>query len=36
VTASVFGHNAEWVLSQFATAKAGLILVNINPGIPLG
>ncbi|MSO76086.1 MAG: AMP-binding protein [Alphaproteobacteria bacterium] len=22
---------AEWVLSQFATAKAGLILVNINP-----
>ncbi len=24
-------NNAEWVLSQFATAKAGLILVNINP-----
>jgi fatty-acyl-CoA synthase len=22
---------AEWVLTQFATAKAGLILVNINP-----
>ena len=22
---------AEWVLAQFATAKAGLILVNINP-----
>src|ERR1700722_3052038 len=24
-------NNSEWVLSQFATAKAGLILVNINP-----
>src|SRR6185312_8015545 len=24
-------NNAEWVLTQFATAKAGLILVNINP-----
>ena len=24
-------NNAEWVISQFATAKAGLILVNINP-----
>ena len=23
--------NAEWILTQFATAKAGLILVNINP-----
>ena len=22
---------AEWVLTQFATAKAGLVLVNINP-----
>jgi fatty-acyl-CoA synthase len=22
---------AEWILAQFATAKAGLILVNINP-----
>ena len=22
---------AEWALTQFATAKAGLILVNINP-----
>ena len=22
---------AEWVLTQFATAKAGLIMVNINP-----
>ncbi|HYZ22441.1 MAG TPA: AMP-binding protein [Rhodopila sp.] len=24
-------NNAEWIISQFATAKAGLILVNINP-----
>ena len=24
-------NNVEWVLMQFATAKAGLILVNINP-----
>lgn len=24
-------NNVEWVLTQFATAKAGLILVNINP-----
>jgi fatty-acyl-CoA synthase len=24
-------NNNEWVLTQFATAKAGLILVNINP-----
>ncbi len=24
-------NNAEWLLSQLATAKAGLILVNINP-----
>src|SRR3569833_2721180 len=24
-------NNAEWILTQFATAKAGLILVNINP-----
>jgi fatty-acyl-CoA synthase len=24
-------NNAEWVLTQFATAKLGLILVNINP-----
>ena len=24
-------NNAEWVLTQFAAAKAGLILVNINP-----
>ena len=28
-------NNAEWVLSQFATAKAGLILVNINPAYRL-
>jgi fatty-acyl-CoA synthase len=24
-------NNAEWVVAQFATAKAGLVLVNINP-----
>jgi fatty-acyl-CoA synthase len=24
-------NNAEWVIAQFATAKAGMILVNINP-----
>src|SRR5580692_4280419 len=24
-------NSSEWVLTQFATAKAGLILVNINP-----
>src|SRR5690606_27716614 len=24
-------NNAEWVLTQLATAKAGLVLVNINP-----
>src|SRR5580698_3783540 len=24
-------NNAEWVITQFATAKAGLVLVNINP-----
>ncbi|HVN46987.1 MAG TPA: AMP-binding protein [Steroidobacteraceae bacterium] len=24
-------NNLEWVLSQFATARAGLILVNVNP-----
>jgi fatty-acyl-CoA synthase len=28
----VWSHNnSEWVLTQFATAKAGLILVNVNP-----
>lgn len=25
-------NRAEWVVTQFATAKAGLILVNLNPG----
>ncbi len=24
-------NNAEWVITQFATAKAGLVMVNINP-----
>jgi len=28
-------NNAEWVLTQFATAKAGLVLVNINPAYRL-
>ncbi|MGH6941368.1 AMP-binding protein [Hypericibacter sp.] len=28
-------NNSEWVLTQFATAKAGLILVNINPAYRL-
>lgn len=28
-------NTAEWVLAQFATAKAGLILVNINPAYRL-
>jgi fatty-acyl-CoA synthase len=28
-------NNAEWVLAQFGTAKAGLILVNINPAYRL-
>src|SRR5580658_8814775 len=28
-------NNAEWVLTQFATAKAGLILVHINPAYRL-
>ena len=28
-------NNAEWAVSQFATAKAGLILVNINPAYRL-
>src|SRR5207253_373923 len=28
-------NNAEWVVAQFATAKAGLILVNINPAYRL-
>jgi fatty-acyl-CoA synthase len=25
-------NNISWILSQYATAKAGLILVNLNPG----
>ncbi|QPF88939.1 AMP-binding protein [Bradyrhizobium commune] len=29
-------NNAEWILTQFATAKAGLILVNINPAYRVG
>jgi fatty-acyl-CoA synthase len=28
-------NNAEWVLTQFATAKAGLVMVNINPAYRL-
>ncbi|MFQ5953862.1 MAG: AMP-binding protein [Kiloniellales bacterium] len=28
-------NNAEWVLTQFATAKAGIILVNLNPAYRL-
>jgi len=28
-------NNAEWLVTQFATAKAGLILVNINPSYRL-
>ena len=29
-------NNAEWLITQFATAKAGLVLVNINPAYRLG
>ena len=29
-------NNWQWVVTQFATAKAGLILVNINPAYRLG
>src|SRR5436190_2085394 len=29
-------NNSEWVLTQLATAKVGLILVNINPANQLG
>jgi len=29
-------NNVEWVIAQFATAKAGLILVNINPAYRKG
>lgn len=28
-------NNSEWVITQFATAKAGMILVNINPAYRL-
>ncbi len=28
-------NNAEWIVTQFATAKAGIILVNINPAYRL-
>ena len=28
-------NNSEWVVTQFATAKAGLMLVNINPAYRL-
>ena len=28
-------NNAEWVITQFASAKAGLVLVNINPAYRL-
>ena len=28
-------NNAEWVVTQFATAKAGIVLVNINPAYRL-
>ena len=28
-------NNAEWLVTQFATAKAGLVLVNINPAYRL-
>ena len=28
-------NNAEWVIAQFATAKAGMVLVNINPAYRL-
>lgn len=28
-------NNSEWVVTQFATAKAGLVLVNINPAYRL-
>jgi fatty-acyl-CoA synthase len=28
-------NNAEWAIAQFATAKAGLVLVNINPAYRL-
>ena len=27
-------NRAEWLLTQFATARIGAILVNVNPGVP--
>ncbi|MDA0824043.1 MAG: AMP-binding protein [Proteobacteria bacterium] len=29
-------NNVEWVVTQFATAKAGIVLVNINPAYRIG
>jgi len=29
-------NNAEWATTQFATAKAGLVLVNVNQRFPFG
>lgn len=29
-------NNIEWVITQFATAKAGLVLVNVNPAYRIG
>ncbi|MGR8948353.1 MAG: AMP-binding protein [Gammaproteobacteria bacterium] len=29
-------NNVEWVITQFATAKAGLVLVNVNPAYRIG
>lgn len=29
-------NNAEWVMTQYASAKAGLVLVNINPAYRIG
>lgn len=29
-------NNIEWVVTQFATAKAGLVLVNVNPAYRIG
>jgi acyl-CoA synthetase (AMP-forming)/AMP-acid ligase II len=31
----VVAEHGEWVITHFATAKAGLILVNINPAYRL-
>lgn len=29
-------NNREWILAQYATARAGMILVNINPAYQVG